>query len=356
MINLKIDFFYEREKLPYTSGFIQKGKNYRCNYIRFKSLYKNAKKGTETVELYNFQPKSSASASVMVIPGLGTRNIKFLLWLGAHLASSNVSCNVLILPGNYTRVEEGSVSGKTYVYPDMNIMYNSWQHAVVDIRTSIDFLEDKNLWEEKNCILGYCLGGMLSSMVTSLDPRINETMFLNTGGYFPKIIHESSVGNFARRMFKEGYETDYFLHDKNKLYEIYDRDLSIVKNMSLEELINSNEIHPLFKIDPLSYAHFLDKKKVTFIDAIYDETLPITSRSLLFKELKGSTRYLLPATHGLLLPFEFFIAQYIMLKLNIKEVKDLKMFIPNKLIPDKLIPKDFKIPLVSDVLQYFTNE
>ncbi|CAM2878116.1 alpha/beta hydrolase [Hathewaya histolytica] len=343
---MKIDFSYEKGSIPYTSGYIQKGKNYRCNYIKFKSPYKNAKPGTETIELYNFEPKTPATASVMVIPGLGTRNIKFLLWLGSHLACSKVSCNVLTLPGNYTRVEKGSVSGKNYVYPDIDIIYNTWQHAVVDIQSSMDFLEEKGLWKEKNCILGYCLGGMISSIISSIDSRINETILLNTGGHFPKIIHESAVGKFARRMFKKGYETDYFLHDKIRLYEAYDRELPLVRNMELKEFLSSDEIHPLFKVDPLSYAHFLDKKNVTFIDAIYDETLPIISRSMLFKELKGSTRYLLPATHGLLLPFEFFIAQYIMLKLNIKEVKDLKLLIPNKL----------KIPIISDLLQYFTNE
>jgi len=33
-------------------------------------------------------------------------NIKFLLWLGPHLANAGVNTNILILPGNYTRVEK----------------------------------------------------------------------------------------------------------------------------------------------------------------------------------------------------------------------------------------------------------
>ncbi len=46
----------------------------------------------------------------MVLHGLGSRNIKFLLWLGPHLANAGVNTSILILPGNYTRVENRSVS------------------------------------------------------------------------------------------------------------------------------------------------------------------------------------------------------------------------------------------------------
>lgn len=339
---MKINFDYDRKKAVFTKGYILKGKLFRCNYVKFRSLYRDAAKGTEYVELYSYEPKDKPKGSCLIIHGLGTRNIKFLMWLGSTLASFNVSCNLLILPYNYTRVAKGSVSGKNYVYPDMEIMYKTWEHAIVDLRTTLDYMEDEHILQDKNCTLGYCLGGMLNSILSSIDSRTGESILLNTGGYFPKIIHECPVGKFAQRMFSKGYSTDYNLHDKYKLYNIYDNQLSTVKKLSLDELLNSEDIHPLFKIDPLSYAHLLNKKRVTFIDGIYDETLPIISRSLLYKELNGSTRYLLPMTHGSTLLFEFFIAQYILLKLGIPSVPNLK----------HLVPPDFKIPLVSDFLDY----
>ncbi len=52
------------------------------------------------------------------------------------------------------------------MYPDLNIMYQFWEHGgVVDILTTIDLLEQEGFWKENNIILGYCLGGMLSTMV-----------------------------------------------------------------------------------------------------------------------------------------------------------------------------------------------
>src|SRR5690554_3437125 len=105
-----IDYLYTKRKIDAVSGHIFKGRNYRCNYIRYKSLHRNSAPGTENVELYLFEPRKEVRASAIILHGLGSKNIKYLLWLGPHLASAGVSTSVLILPGNYTRVENNSVS------------------------------------------------------------------------------------------------------------------------------------------------------------------------------------------------------------------------------------------------------
>ncbi|GMG95892.1 alpha/beta hydrolase [Tepidimicrobium xylanilyticum] len=320
---MKINFNYQKKQINYVSGYIFKGKNYRCSYIRYKTLYENYASGTENVELYFFQPKKEAIASTLVLHGLGSRNIKFLLWLGPHLANAGVNTSILILPGNYTRVENNSVSGKSYLYPDMDKMYQFWEHGVVDTLTTIDLLEQSNVWKANNILLGYCLGGMLSTIVGTIDSRINHLLFMTTGGHLPRILHESPATNFVRKMFQKGFKADYYLDDREKLYDIYDKEFSLVKNMSLEEIITNEQIHPLFKIDPISYAHLLDMKKVTFIDAYFDHTLPIPSRKILYNEMYGSNRKVLPISHVNWLPFAYFLAKYMLHKLNVndKEIK-----------------------------------
>lgn len=319
-----IDFRYDKVLKKCVGGYILKGAFYRCNYIRFKTLYKNAAPGTELVEIYNFEPKAEVKASVMLLHGLGSRNIKFLLWMGAHLASGGVHCSIPVLPGNYTRVEHNSVSGRSYLFPKIDVMYRFWEHAVVDIQSTIDLLEENNCWKENNCVMGYCLGGMLSAITASVDKRINSLIFMTTGGNIPKILHESPASAFARRLFEKGVKDDYFLSNKNKLYDLYEKQLPDVKKMSLANLLTAENIHPLFKIDPLSYAHFLDKSKITFIDALFDETIPLNSRISLFKEMKGATRYILPMTHASWLLFERVLAQYILFKVNINDKSSLK--------------------------------
>lgn len=319
-----IDFTYSRKNISYVEGYIFKGAFYRCNYTRFKSLYRIPAPGTDTVELYNFEPKSDITASALILQGLGSSNIPFLLWLGTHLASAGVHSTILVLPGNYTRVEDKSVSGRSYLWPDMKIMYQFWEHAVVDVLSTIDYLVQKERWKNNNCLLGYCLGGMLSTIISAIDNRINQTILMTTGGHIPKILHESIVTRFARKLFKNGLTCDYYLNDKQKLYSIYEEQFSKVKKMSILEITRSKEIHPLFRIDPISYAHLLDKSRITLMNAIIDEALPLASITSLYKELKGATRYVLPMTHVSWLPFERFLAQYILLKVNINDKKLIK--------------------------------
>lgn len=312
-----IDFSYDKKNIDSVSGHIFKGKNYRCSYVRYKSLYRNPAPGTENVELYFFEPKGKTRASTLVLHGLGSSNIKFLLWLGPHLANAGVNTTILILPGNYTRVEDNSVSGKSYLYPDMNTMYQFWEHGVVDILTTIDLLEQSDSWNENNLILGYCLGGMISTIVGAMDKRINHLLFMTTGGHIPRILHQSPATSFVRRMFQKGFKPDFDLDNAELLYNIYDQDIPKIKKMDFKEIVNNEDIHPILKIDPVSYAHLLDMNKVTFIDAYFDSTLPIKSRKFLYNEMVGANRKVLPISHINWLPFGYFMAKYILHKVNV---------------------------------------
>ena len=333
---MKIDFSYNKKNIDYVSGYFFKGKSYRCSYVRYNSLYRNPAPGTEKVEMYFFQPKKEIRASTLILHGLGSRNIKFLLWLGPHLANAGVSSTILILPGNYTRVENNSMSGRSYLYPDLNIMYQFWEHGVVDTLTTIDLLEQEGFWKKNNIILGYCLGGMLSTMVGAIDKRITHLLFMTTGGHMPRIIHQSPATAFARRMMEKGFKTSYNLSDMNVLYDIYDKQFPMVKKMSLEEIVSNEDIHPLFKIDPISYAHLLDMKKVTFIDAYFDSTLPVKSRKALYDEMYGANRKVLPISHVNWLPFGYPVAKYILHKLNINAKEAKKALLTREYIENPL--------------------
>ena len=144
-----VDFKYKKGEIEFLSGYIFKGRNYRCNYIKYASRYEKAKDGTKQVEVYNFQPKGEVKASAIIMQGLGSRNVKFLLWMATHLSSAGISSSVIIPPGNYTRVENGSVSGKNYLWPEIEIMVPIWEHAVVDVMSTIDLLQQQGLWLKK---------------------------------------------------------------------------------------------------------------------------------------------------------------------------------------------------------------
>ena len=333
---MKIDFSYRKKHIISSSGYIFKGRHYRCSYIRFPTLYENPEPGTETVELYNFQPRSEIRASLMILHGLGSSNIKFLLWMGKQLASAGINTSVPILPGIYTRVEHGSASGMSYLHPHIPRMYKFWEHAVVDTLSIMDLLDQNKFWKKNNCLLGYCLGGMLSAIVSVLDTRVYETIFMTIGGHLPKILFESRVTRFVRKIIQDGFKNEYYTHDKKRLYRIYKEQLPSVKKMSLHEILNNKEIHPLFRIDPLSYAHLLNKSKIAFIDALFDHLLPFQSRRLLYKEMAGTERYIIPIGHVTWLPFEYLLARYITHKVHIYDRNVAKRLMIKERIEDPL--------------------
>lgn len=334
---MKINFDYTKNKIEPVSGHIFKGRGYRCSYIRYDSLYRNPALGTEKVELYNFQPKGKIRASALVLHGLGSRNIKFLLWLGPHLATVGVNTSFVILPGNYTRVEDNSMSGRSFIYPEINTMYQFWEHGIIDTLSTIDLLEQLDLWKKNNILMGYCLGGMISTIVSAIDPRLAHTLLIATGGHMPKILHESPATAFVRKMFEKGFQYEDNLGDKELLYNIYEEQFPRVQEMSLKDILISKDIHPLFKVDPIAYAHLLDMKKVTFIDAFFDTTLPIESRKILYQEMKGAKRKILPISHVNWLPFSYLLAKYMLHKVNINDKESKKSLLKTEKIENPLI-------------------
>ncbi|TYC03077.1 MAG: alpha/beta hydrolase [Kosmotoga sp.] len=318
---MKPDFEYEKKEIEFSSGYIFKGKHYRCAHLKYDSLYKNPEKGTEIVEVYNFSPREETVGSIIVLHGLGTVNIPFLFWMGSHLASAGLQASIMILPGNYTRTAHHSTSGKDFFSPNIERLTQFWEQAVVDTRTTIDLLEQEGLWLKNNCLFGYCLGGMVSIIVNALENRINNSILLTVGGNMAKIMWESPVLKYTRRGFSKGEGKTKFLNDKERLKKVFiDDTRKLSKFDDVEEMINS-DIHPLLKIDPLAFAKFNDTKKTTMIEALFDKALPIQTRKQLWKALGKPKRYIVPMGHVSWFPFEYALGKFILKKMGIKSAR-----------------------------------
>lgn len=327
---------YEKKKIDFSAGYIFKGKDYRCSFVSFDSQYPKAPKGTEKVTLYNYMPKGTPKGSCLILHGLGSSNVKFILWLGPHLAAAGINATVLILPGNFTRVEDGSVSGSSFLYPQVNHITPFWEQSLIDVQTTIDFLEQNNLWSPNNCLMGYCLGGMLGTAAAALDPRINQKIFMTASGHYPMIIHESKAASFARRLIDKGVTCEYGLHDKDYIYNLYANEMPKIKEMTLDELLTSESINPIFKIEPMAFCHLIDPETVSVIDALFDGTLPIDSRKMFYKALSGCKKHIVPISHVSWLPFEFLLARYILHKLNIHDANATKSLMTHEKYEDPL--------------------
>jgi len=154
------------------------------------------------------------------------------------------------------------------------------------------------------------------------------------------IMHESRATKFARKLMANGYGQDYYLNDQKRLYKTYEEQMPRINRMTLKEMINSEEIHPLLKIDPLAYAHLLQQSHTTIIDAFFDETLPRPTRKLLFEQLEDAKKYITPFSHGTWLPFEYLLSLYILHRMKVNDRKAKKMLLRNEK-PEDLTDEDF---------------
>lgn len=316
-----VNFDFEYKPPHLSSGYIMKGKNFRVSLVKYPTLYERPLPGTETVEVYHIEPKEKPVGSLILLHGLGTMNIPFLLWMGIHMANAGVRTFLPILPGNLTRTADGSVSGREYFSTDVKKMVLFWEHAVVDVLTTLQIAKERDWWHENNCLVGYCLGGMISVILSALTDEFNKTIVITSGGDIATLMWYSPTLAYFRRDVKKGLGKEYKMDDKNWFLETFEKDIKKLDSFkSIQEMINS-QIHPILKIDPIAYARFTRTDKITFIEALFDRALPSRTRKILWNALRRPRRYIIPTGHVTWLPFQYFLGSLILKEMNIKEFK-----------------------------------
>lgn len=319
-----VSFEYTGKVEEFTQGYILKAKKFRASYVRFNSLYPYPEKGTELMEYYLFDPKEEPVGILFILHGLGTSNIPFLLWMATHLANAGVRVVLPILPGNFTRVAHGSASGKDFFDTDVEKATKFWEQSVVDVLSTIEHIKAQGLWINNAHLFGFCLGGMVSVMINAIRNDFDKTILMTVGGEMATLMWHSPTLAFFRRSVEKLKSTGkikHFIEDQKKMKEIFVKELELLKKFkSVEEMQKSN-IHPYLKLDPIAYAQFVDKKKVIFVEALFDKALPLRSRKLLWYALGKPKRYIIPSGHVTWLPLQFLIARFILMNMGIREFK-----------------------------------
>ncbi|AEH50613.1 alpha/beta hydrolase [Pseudothermotoga thermarum] len=313
--------FEQKEVFSFTSGYILKGKNFRTSIVRYPTFYPKPLAGTETMELYLFQPREKPVGTVVLLHGLGTLNIPFLMWMSIHMASAGVNVIFPILPGNFTRTIHKSTSGRDYFSTDLEKMKTLWETAVVDVLSVVELAKQQGWWHENSCLVGYCLGGMIAVIVSAKSQDFKKTILITAGGDIATLMWYSPTLAYFRRDVKKVSILESEVADKNTFLKIYAEDIKKLSQFqSVEELLNS-DVHPLLKIDPIAYAKFIDKSNVVFVEALFDKALPRQTRRVLWEALGKPKRYLIPSGHVTWLPFQYFLGNLILKEMNIKDLK-----------------------------------
>jgi len=316
-----INFDFKYIPPDFSSGYILKSKRFRISYVKYKTMYEFYEKGTETVETYIFEPKNDVAGTLLILHGLGTNNIPFLLWMGTHIANAGIRTVIPILPGNFTRVPHNSVSGKDYFSTDVKRATKFWEHAVIDVLSVVEFLKKNNLWHENNCLFGFCLGGMLSVILNAISNDFKKTILMATGGDIATLVWYSPTLAFMRREFKKGLGKNFKINLEKEFISIFKEDILKLQKFNTVKEMQQSDIHPFLKVDPVAYAKFVDPKKIIFIEALFDKALPKKSRKILWEALGKPEHHYIFSGHVTWLPFQYFLAKFILKKMNVKEFK-----------------------------------
>ncbi|MCD6104261.1 MAG: alpha/beta hydrolase [Thermosipho sp. (in: Bacteria)] len=316
-----ISFEYTYQPPDFSSGYILKSRRFRVSFVKYKSMYKSPEKGTEMVETYIFEPKNDVAGTLLILHGLGTNNIPFLLWMGTHIANAGIRTVIPILPGNFTRVPHGSVSGKDYFSTNVKKATKFWEHAIVDVLSLVKFLKKNNLWHENNCLFGFCLGGMLSVILNAVSNDFKKTILMATGGDIATLVWYSPTLAFMRKEFKIGLGKNFNINIEKEFLSTFKEHIDKLNSFKTVEEMQKSDIHPFLKVDPVAYAKFVDSRKIIFIEAIFDKALPKRSRKLLWETLGKPEHHYIFSGHVTWLPFQYFLAKFILKKMNVKEFR-----------------------------------
>ncbi|PLV60477.1 alpha/beta hydrolase [Thermotoga sp. KOL6] len=304
---------FEYVDLPsdFSMGYVHRGKKTRISLLKFESTYPRAEKGTNPAEVYVFSPRKEKKGSVMLLQGLGSRNVIYLIRMAHYLSKHRIEVFLPILPGNFTRVAHGSVSGKDYFSSNLEKMTRFWEHAVVDLLSLIKLLKKQNMWHERNCLFGYCLGGMIAVLINALNDDFRKTVLMMSGGDFATLFWKSPTLSFVRRELRRGKGREHGMNVENDFYNVYKRNLEKLKEFSTVQEMLASDIHPLLKLDPIAYAKFIDSSKFVLLEAIFDKALPKSTRDILWEYLGKPKRIRIPSSHVSWLPFQMFAARFV---------------------------------------------
>jgi dienelactone hydrolase len=125
------------------------------------------------------------------------------------------------------------------------------QHYVIDVRRGIDWLSaQKEVDSHRLGIMGISLGAIVASVVMEVDSRIQAGVFLLGGANLAGIIdssEENSLIKFRRRVMEhDGLDTQQFRDAAARM---------------------------LKPVDPMSYAHRLDPRRVLMINGYFDQVI-----------------------------------------------------------------------------------
>jgi dienelactone hydrolase len=244
---------------------------HRRNYSSFRVLFDGADGHTVTGHLL-LPPGPGSHPGMVVFPILAGSHVAAEL-LAKIVVRQGVA--VVWLERRYLELETAQ---------SIEAVVERMRLAVLDGRQMLDWLErHPRVDPERLLVGGISLGSMQAATLAAVDPRVRGALLLLTGGGLPETLYDSS--EVPVRLFRDRMGTKLGASE---------RDAFIAR------------LRPITRVvDPLTWAHRIDPRRVYMVSGFFDRVLP-PARSRALWEALGHPRWRrVPAGHYQAFPFMF---------------------------------------------------
>jgi len=232
------------------------GAKFRMLRVTFPSPVTTDVAQNNTVHGEYFQPAGPGPYPACVVLHILGGDFLLSETVASHLARQGVASLFIKMP--YYGPRRGPNSSKRMLSEDPRETVAGMTQAVLDIRRATAWLAARDeVDEERLGITGISLGGVMSALAASGEPRLNNVAIVLGGGNFADLLWANETDR--ARKFREKWLADGETRE------------------SFREVVS--------KIDPATHGHLLKGRRVLMIEAKNDEVIPPESARALWESI-----------------------------------------------------------------------
>jgi hypothetical protein len=213
--------------------------------------------------------------------------------MSRELAQSGWDAFLFHLPYHLRRTPKGRRSGEEFFSKDLIKTQQAFRQAILDARRMADILEGDGY---RIGGFGLSMGAILLNLLMGVDKRFEAGVSIVGGGDLNTILRKGWMGKWVVREPRLNGER-WDDHEIRKEYKDF-----------LSRIDGNGDIpepsREWFLIDPLTFAHRNQPRKVLFFNALFDTIIPRSSVVKLAKRLGAPKPYWLPTEHFSILLFK----------------------------------------------------
>ncbi len=290
---------YEKRNFDVKKEFKSEENGVKKYRIQYESFVKTPYEEANSVVGYLFEPEKKRTDSALIfLHGMGDKNLVPLSWYPQKFAENGITSFLMVLPFHFERTPKGMKSGKKVLLDDMPETIQDFKQSVIDVRTSLDYLEREGLSFGEFSLMGVSFGGMVGTIAMGVEERIKKGIFVITGGDFRYITWKSLATKILRKKYEMEANTDVYGCTEQKCVEVHKKYYDYIRALKTpKDLDRVPYEKECFLFDPLTFAHFIKGRKVVMYNALFDEIIPKKSADELWEEMGKPERHWLFADH-----------------------------------------------------------